>query len=501
MDIFQCLDDCSHIVEGIYTDKVFSYYTFIVSSKEDSQENFDRINNYLMQNDCKLNVYYTDITFDLNNYKNVSRRYLDSIFIQLDPNYVKKMNAYFLNQYLYDDDYLIWVFNDDENFKVETKFSRTEDYSLYKGMDRFQSGLDDYQHYAKLYIRAETKKTEIIRKYQKFIEYFADASSLLIAIYRILVIIFENINNFYADISIKKKIFIFKDFEFSHLNKSNQLNQIKELIYITDETKDKNKNFSKIVSKNMKENTKKINPIGVESGTNILLNNENIRIYSKRKKLSKKGTNFNLIKEKDNLKSINDESPNIMITNRRKNNKINYSLKKSKYNNGIKNNNFSNEGNNLYEKNGKGKTAQECQLENEKIEYSFNLFDIIGTSFCKCCLSKKLSFKNNLNEKANKLLFHKLDIALYVQNMLLIDIINQLILEDNMKNIINFISRPIFSSNLNKEKEFESFYQTYTNKDFDKLYDELYEFSKKDDKKLMEEKILNISNKQLKELI
>ena len=75
MDIFQCLDDNSHAVEGIYTDKVFSYYAFTVSAKEDNQENFDRINNYLMENDCKLIVYYTDITMDFNKYKNASRHY------------------------------------------------------------------------------------------------------------------------------------------------------------------------------------------------------------------------------------------------------------------------------------------------------------------------------------------------------------------------------------------------------------------------------------------
>ena len=492
IDIFQCLDDNSHIVEGIYTDRVFSYYTFIVSTKEDTQENFDRVNNYLTENDCKLNVYYTDITIDLNDYKNSSRRYLDSLFIQLDPNYVKKMNAYFLNEYLYDDDYLIRVFNDDGDYKVETKFSRIEDYSLYKGLNRFQSRIDDYKNYAKLYIRAETKKTEIKRKYQKLMEYIADASSLLILIFRILVNIFNFINKFYADMSIKKKIFIFKDFKSDHLNVTKQLDQLKKLIDLTDEQKNKNKNFSN-------------NPIEGDNGRINILNNEDIKIYKKPKKVPKKQINLDLTKEKDNLRSIIDEPPNIMSTNRKIKIK---DIKKPKHNNKnkvlIKNNNLTKDKNNLNENSAKKGANEEYPLENknnEKIEYSFNLFEIIWSSFCKCCLSKKLSLKNNINEKANKLLFHKLDITLYVRNMMLIDIINNTLLEDSMKNIINFINRPILSLNKNKDNEFESFCQTYTDNDFNKLSDEMYEFAQKSDKKIIEKIMLNISKKKLMELI
>jgi len=43
MDIFQCLDDNSQIVEGIYTDEVFSYYMFSVTAKNDSESNFNKI--------------------------------------------------------------------------------------------------------------------------------------------------------------------------------------------------------------------------------------------------------------------------------------------------------------------------------------------------------------------------------------------------------------------------------------------------------------------------
>ena len=512
MDIFQCLDDNSQIVEGIYTDEVFSYYTFTVSTKEDTPENFERLNNYLLENDCKLNVYYTDITIDLNNYENPIKHYLDSIFIQLDPNYIKKMNAYFLNQYLYDDDYLIWNFNDEENSQIQTKFSRVEEYSLYKGMNRYGSNLYDYQNYAMLYIRADTKRTEIKRKYQKLMEFYADASSMLIAIFEILAIIFGFINDFYAEHSVKKKLFLFKEFEYKNFNLSKKINQIKELIQATNDPKSRNNINSNEFSTNIKETYKNTNFIGKESGQANIFNNEDIYIYNRRRRLPINQSNNDYSKEKDILKSNNDEMPNeVKNTDRRRRNfKYNNNpLKKTEFNkekNNIMNmeKNFSSNRNNLYTRTIKNKITEEYPLENvniEKMEYSFNVFEIIGVSFFKCCLSKKLSLKHKLNEKANEFLYNKLDISLYVRNMILLDIINKTLLEDNMNSIINFVSRPIFSINKTKEKEFESLYQTYNDTEFDKFSNELYELSRKSDKKSTEKKLINISNKQLKELV
>ena len=166
--------------------------------------------------------------------------------------------------------------------------------------------------------------------------------------------------------------------------------------------------------------------------------------------------------------------------------------------------NFSSNRNYLYTRTIKNKITEEYPLENvntEKMEYSFNVFEIIGVSFFKCCLSKKLSLKHKLNEKANEFLYNKLDISLYVRNMILLDIINKTLLEDNMNSIINFVSRPIFSTNKNKENEFESLYQTYNDAEFDKFSNESYELTRKSNKKLMEKKLINISNKQLKEFI
>ena len=65
-------------------------------------------------------------------------------------------------------------------------------------MKRFEEQPFNCEYFSKLYIGADLKRTVMKRKYKKFMEFYVDASSLLIAIYVILYIIFNNINHFYA---------------------------------------------------------------------------------------------------------------------------------------------------------------------------------------------------------------------------------------------------------------------------------------------------------------
>ena len=86
-----------------------------------------------------------------------------------------------MNQYLYDDNSLIAVFNAAEQpDQTKTLFSRYEEYSLYIGLNREFVRPADYINYAKLYMRADTKKTDIRRTYQNLLEFYADNSSLCI---------------------------------------------------------------------------------------------------------------------------------------------------------------------------------------------------------------------------------------------------------------------------------------------------------------------------------
>ena len=130
---YQCLDDYDHNIEGIYSDQIFSYYEFSVVAKNKTS----LIDEYLRTNDCKLQFYYTDITIDLGNYEEPIKPVLNSIFIQLNPTLFIKRNIYYMNQYLYDDDKIITVFDDEKKpDQIKTLFSRYEEYSLYSGLER-----------------------------------------------------------------------------------------------------------------------------------------------------------------------------------------------------------------------------------------------------------------------------------------------------------------------------------------------------------------------------
>ena len=73
-----------------------------------------------------------------------------------------------MNQYLSDDDYLFGIFkNYDNTVQTKTLFSRYEEYYLYLGLNRSITNPPNIYNYAKIYVRADTKKTDIRRNYHK----------------------------------------------------------------------------------------------------------------------------------------------------------------------------------------------------------------------------------------------------------------------------------------------------------------------------------------------
>ena len=231
---YQCLDDLSRAVEGIYARPVVSYYEFNVNAKNNSKELLNKIESYLIENDCKFQIYYIDNTIDIDDYKNPIKGYLETDFIQLNPTLSIRKNVYFMNQHLYDDDSFISLLNsqNDEESQLSSLYSRYEEYSLYQGLNRTNSS-SDYLNWAKLFFRADTRKTDVKRKYQNIMEFYADATSLLIGFYEILIIIFNFINNFYAELSLSKKIFFFKEIDNKNLNLHKYSKRINDLILKT----------------------------------------------------------------------------------------------------------------------------------------------------------------------------------------------------------------------------------------------------------------------------
>ena len=491
---YQCLDDPSITVEGIWTSEIFSYFQFEVNAKNKSRDLLDKIDNYLHENDCKFQIYYSDNTIDIDDYKKPIKSYVEAIFIQINPTLSIRRNLYFLNQYLYDDDQLIWVFNEEDEARYKRAFfSRFEEYSLFQGLKR-ENTSTDYLNFVKLYIRADTKKTEVKRTYEKVNEFFADDFSLLIVVYEVLNAIFEVLNSFWKEQSLAKNIFFFQDFDHK-LNINHKSEKIKELLHLTDPNK-----ISNIIPPKNSNNDEPINTIQ---------NFENEKIIYTTKEghyTSKNIPTFNNIisQNEDTQDEIGGKYEKISSSYRGReyniSNKINISFtKKSRNNELFETNQFTD--NNLYTvTNNKDKETTLEDNDGAKVEYEYNLYEKIKTIICKCCLSKELKVKNALNEKAMSILDDKLDIVLFVRNMMLIDIINATLLDTETDDIVNFLARPIITLKDDDDDDFSMLYHKYKETDFEKFYKEVVHLSKKSNKRMEEMKLISICNKHLKSI-
>ena len=211
---FECLTNKDYLIQGIFSDQIFSYFEISALAKNTSTELLNEIERFLFENDCKFHMAFTDMIIDLDNYENPMTQYLnDEIFIQINPTFFIKKNIYFMNQEFTNDNYLLFIIGDDESRETKILYSRYEEYTLWKGTNRALYKPDYYNYYSKVYIRADLKKTFIKRRYQKFVEFFSDSFSMLMAIFEILSIIFYFIYNFTAYYQLSKKIFFFKEVE------------------------------------------------------------------------------------------------------------------------------------------------------------------------------------------------------------------------------------------------------------------------------------------------
>ena len=501
---FECLQksDRDFSIQGIFADQIFSYFEVTVKSINDSKELTEEVERFLLHNDCKLKFVYTDIIIDLDNYEDPETQYLNEIFVQLNPTLFIKRNIYFINQDFSNDDYLMFVIGEEDLPETKPLYSRYEEYELYKGTNRSEKAAEEYDYYSKIYIRADLRKVIIKRKYQKFMEFYADASSLLIAIYEILDIIFSYINTFYGHHSISKKIFFFKDFENEdQFNIITKANAIKELFDQTDTQKTNSQSTY-------------MNPKSKED--------KNLKNYPPKKTLirnqlnTKKENNVNIYNSKNkNKKEItkNPDYSKAKITEDKKINSI--SSEKKTFGNRFIGNNQDDKTENYpkYKINALKRTTNKDVFLNfgsndkigepkkEKVENSFNIIEIIMTQFFKCCLCGNMKIKNNMNEKANKIIFRKMDVITYVRNMLLMDLFNQNTLDDNRKNIINFLSRPIITLDKKIKSKFNEFYGNYKEKDFNKFYDAVQQLVKNPKKNEGEIGIISITNEHLNDFL
>ena len=532
---FECIpeENKNTKIQGIYADIIFTYFEFSVMAKNKSKELTDEVERFLFNNDCRVQMVYTDIIIDLDNYKNPITQYLNEIFIQLNPALYIKRNVFFMNQAFTNDDFLMFVFGDDQKPEVQPLYSRYEEYSLYKGLNRYTNDPPEYEYYSRIYIRADTKKTVIKRKYQKFMEFYADASSLLIAIYEIVGIILAYFYTFYGYHSLNKMLFFFKDLENPEgFNISKKSDEIRELISITEikqNISDNNNNKIEVQPKGSK-NIKNFPPKKRETERQEVLESgedskqKDVQIYnnSRSKPNGSKGTKTSShlkqgnSKEKKNYKdnSIPSQYDDKHDEDFKGDYEENYQKYKVNHMNRIENSrgrvNFKyNDNNDGYFSESIGTSIEDYSSDyyapkrskkKPKVENSFNVLEVIITQLFKCCICRDMNIKNEANEKANELLFKKMDIITHVRNQLLFDVINQTMIDSNKKTLINFLGRPIININ-NKGKrkgEFDEFYKTYSEKEFNKYLNKVQEIVEKTEKDERETKLLSISNEHMK---
>ena len=461
MNELKCLDNLDQIIKNRYQDKHdnFTYYQIDVNAKNDVTNL--QIRNFLLDNDCKIELYYIDAKIEVEDYSEPIKPFLNEIFLQLDPDLDLRMNNYFMNEYFESDNELF--FPGKSSQKINNLFSRMEQYFLHKTDTEENS-------YAKIYIRADTKRMEVRRKYQTLMEFFADTFSFWGNLFFICEIIFNAYNRVSLNFFIENELLYFKEKENMHFNISENSRRIHELLKLTKIDNLKNKVYKKEDE---------------EIGTDIF--NQYVPITQKKQNTTENEIkNYNPI---DNNRNDNNTQENHNSTEDRNiNNNDNGNSNK---NNNKKDNPSINNNND----------------DNKKVlkyifkEIVFAFMNLISIFKCKCCHCKK-SNKEIMSEKGEDIINSKLNIIYYVKNMLFLDVINNMLNEDK-KEIYKFLSMPIISSNENEE---DKIYQQrekelhYSDEDFLNFYLQIKRITDNTTIESDDMKLLKLSYKQLKKL-
>ena len=425
---FSCLENNKHEIQGIYTDKIFAYYKITVLAK--GRKNNSEINDFLFQNDCKLQFYYIDYSINVTNYTNPFKPLINSLFLELNPDFLTRKNVFFMNYHFKTDDRLFHLY-DSEKAENEEKtnigYSRVEDYFLYKGVNT-SSNFEDNDKYANLYIRADNKRMEIKRENQNVLDFYAENSAFWGSLFTLLNFFFTIYNNFHANRSMSRKLFFLEEKE------NNKFNFLKRRNSIT-------------------------------SNASLIVNSININDIT-----------MNTNEEKED-KNNNANTMPVIFTPQNYNNFIRPSDKK-----------INSEERNMNKKDEKeNKKKNSFTILSHIISYFKNIF---------CCCKNKLNFEEKLINNAADIFDKKLDIYIYIKNMILIDIMYKVLMDDINKDCINFISRSLIYLDKKKkeeEEELNTFYKPTSKCDSkysDKLFSEFKSLIDKKEKTEIEKKII-----------
>ena len=223
LDSLFCPENVDYIINGTYTETIFSYFDLTFESNCMDEKCFNELIQLFLSNECQIVIYYIDTYINVNDYKKPIKRFLSEQFLVLKPDEELKMNLYFKIKSF--DSYENYIL-DNHKTKYFLGFSSYETYSVKKGYDRYinKDYIDEYNVLAKIYIRSASIYTIIERKYMKLTEFAAQITSLISSVLLILFLIISRINMFYGHQSIIEKIFQFK----GKIKLSKEINEITE---------------------------------------------------------------------------------------------------------------------------------------------------------------------------------------------------------------------------------------------------------------------------------
>ena len=374
------MDDLNKVIKNRYQDRYdnFTYFQIDIEAKSDIK--ISDVRNYILDNDCKIELYYIDIKIELDDFEEPIKPFLNEIFLQLDPDLHLRMNTFFMNSYFGSLNDLIFPTKTGQ--KMINLFSRTEQYFLHRGENV------EEESFAKIYIRADTRRMEVKRKYQTLLEFFADSFSFWEDLFLIFNIIFNAYNRICLIYSLESRLFFFDRKENKNYNISQYSEKIRKIIAAIED----NPELKPYLKKNSDNKYKKNNIIN--SNNKFKLNIYNIfsdDLYNNNKK--NKNNDETFLAKMNDITVTNNETSFVddKIVNRMMNKK-------------------------------------QLNKNNSRISIFFlNLFDYLNFFECKRCECTKCKNREILYFHGEDFINSKLDITHYLKNIILFDILKDMI--------------------------------------------------------------------------
>ena len=476
-----CPDYLNESIQGIYTDNIFNYYEISLIAKYTDPDYYDNYYKLLTNNDCKLHIFSPIIAMDMDNVSSPFEYYLFDSFLQINPiNYNKRNIFYKINKFKSFTNQLL------DNFHLTNylDYSFFDDYFLLKSVNRFSEKYNDYEKFARIYLRADTKRTNISREYERASNVIARIFSICSLIYFVLKNIISYLDKFYALNSVIRKIFKFNNVEGT--DSHNLVRNIYKKLKISKIFKNQKFNIKTFYKyDHNKLNQDKLSFIGSNSDTNI---NKSI-LYIKPK--SNKEININ-----PNDKNEKNESVTLFMKGENKvsithiNNKSTQSFELQNSKNSL---NFKFNPINLRPQSELNKKAEICLI--------YNFYEIFIYLFCFNLAKKKLEKKNKYMKKAVDKLLYNLDIHIYFNKMQMIELLNTVIFESYENSILKFLCKPYISISSHKTNIIDYLPKMYNpeinNQYLNEFVMNYNKFSEMKSKSKKDEKILKLLNQEI----